>query len=322
MYRPRKENEKKPATAKTKVKKERAGKFYKNKYFIIAVVAILSAAISFFLVKFITSKPKETEPINNNDIDTIGEDVSPNENEPNNKDGDKEEPQEDILTPITAAVSSNCTIPFGKLMLINPNFMVEDDFISTRKTELISLNDNYGIQEYHSWNGDNLMDAEAAAHLNEMLTAYKDFNPGHELMTVSCFRSVGTSCGRLCMPTGASDHHTGLTCDLIDPEYGGDLDTDTYDAHVDWQWLRENSYKYGFINRFPEEWGGGPMSEPMNIDASGSTGLFETWHYRYVGIEAATEIATGKYNNGAYDSLEHYLLARGLVTDLVNGICK
>ena len=63
------------------------------------------------------------------------------------------------------------------------------------------------------------------------------------------------------------------------------------------------------------------MSEPLNVDENGSTGLFETWHYRYVGVEAATEIATGKYNDGRYDSLEHYLLATGLVVDLKNAIC-
>ena len=63
------------------------------------------------------------------------------------------------------------------------------------------------------------------------------------------------------------------------------------------------------------------MTEPINVDANGSTGLFEAWHYRYVGVEAATEIATGKYNNGKYDSLEHYLKMTGKVKDLKNGEC-
>lgn len=45
------------------------------------------------------------------------------------------------------------------------------------------------------------------------------------------------------------------------------------------------------------------------------------WRYRYAGITAATEIATGKYNNGNYDSLEHYLRATGRVSDLKNGKC-
>ena len=222
------------------------------------------------------------------------------------------------IQPITDIASSNPTIQYGRLMLINPNFMVETNFIAARKNELISLSGTYGIEEFHAYNGDNLMDREAAEWLNKMLSDYTVSNPGHTMKTVSCFRQVGTSCGRLCMPTGASDHHTGLTCDLIDPIYGDSLDTDTYDQHLEWQWLKNNSYKYGFIDRFPSAWSGGPMSQPMNVDAEGSTGLYETWHYRYVGLFAANEIATGVYNNGQYDSLEHYLKARGLVPNLLN----
>ena len=226
------------------------------------------------------------------------------------------------LTPVTNAPTSNCTMKYGNLMLINPNFTVEDGFIAARRNELISLNNTYGIRELNAWNGDNLLDAEAATHLNDMLAAYKTDYPGHEVQTVSCFRSVGTNCGRLCMPTGASDHHTGMSCDLIDAAYGTSLDTSAYEQHSDWQWLHNNSYKYGFINRFPDNWAGGPMSEPMNIDKNGTTGLLETWHYRYVGVDFATEIATGKYNNGEYDSLEHYLKMRGLVMDLKEGKCS
>lgn len=233
----------------------------------------------------------------------------------------KDEPLPDF-TSLTNAPTNNCTVKYGSLMLINPNLMVEDEFIAARRGELISLNATYGIRELNAWNGDNLMDAEAGEHLNEMLKAYQGDYPGHEIQTVSCFREVGTSCGRLCMPTGASDHHAGLSCDLVDASYGTSLDTDTYNQHPDWQWLRDNSYKYGFINRFPENWAGGSMSDPMNVDENGTTGLFETWHYRYVGVDFANEIATGKYNNGEYDSLEHYLKVRGLVTDLVAGTCK
>lgn len=226
------------------------------------------------------------------------------------------------LIPITGASSSNCTINYGSLMLINPNFPVDTDFIATRRPELVSLNSLYGIVEGNPSNGDNLLDADAAAHINDMIKAYEAEYPGHTLETMSCFRAVGTNCGRLCAATGESDHHTGLTCDLIDPSYGTELDTDDYAQHVDWQWLRNNSYKFGFIDRFPEAWAGGPMSEPLNVDENGSTGLYETWHYRYVGIEHATNIATGKYNNGEYDSLEHYLKARGLISDLKAGTCK
>lgn len=234
----------------------------------------------------------------------------------------EEKPEPDDIKPITNLSSDNCTIKYGYLMLINPNFTVNTSFIDARRDELVSISSLYGIVEGNAYNGDNLLDAEAARHLNEMVKAYEAEYPGHTFETRSCYRARGTTCGRLCAATGTSDHHTGLTCDLLDPAYGTSLDTSTYNQHVDWQWLYANSYKYGFIDRFPEEWAGGPMSEPLNVDENGSTGLFETWHYRYVGVGPATEIATGKYNNGRYDSLEHYLKARGLVTDLKNGKCN
>lgn len=228
----------------------------------------------------------------------------------------EEEPEEKEITE-----GGNCTEKYGYLMLINPNFAVSTQWIDTRKKQLISVSKTYGIKEGKSSNGDNLLDAEAAEHLNEMVKAYEEYNEGHTMVTRSCYRARGTSCGRLCAKTGTSDHHTGFTCDLIDPKYGTDLDTSYYKNHKEWQWLRENSYKYGFIDRFPQAWAGGSMSEPLNVDANGTTGLYETWHFRYVGVKAATEIATGKYNNGKYDSLEHYLKQTGKVSDLKKGKC-
>ncbi|MCI8405330.1 MAG: M15 family metallopeptidase [Clostridia bacterium] len=44
------------------------------------------------------------------------------------------------------------------------------------------------------------------------------------------------------------------------------------------KWLFENSWKYGFILRYPNN-----KSEITGI-------IYEPWHYRYVGIEAAKEI--------------------------------
>lgn len=256
--------------------------------------------------------------------DSNGEIIAPEIDEPEQPEEPKqpEEPTSEAeasIQPITSATSANPTIVLGRLMLINPNFTVESDFIRARRTELISLQNTYGIIENNpTTNGDNLMDREAAEWLNKMIAAYTVANPGHTLETRSCFREAGTGCGRMCAATGASDHHTGLTCDLIDPTYGSSLDANLYGEHLEWQWLKSHSYEFGFIDRFPEAWAGGPMTEPANVNAEGTTGLFETWHYRYVGVYAATEIATGVYNNGQYDSLEHYLLMRGLVTNLLN----
>ena len=283
-----------------------------NKTIIITVATMLLVAVAVIVFLVIKNNSSNDEPKPDSNSNSSDISVDDNKDEKNLKDEIKteeptpipEEIEEPSTEPFTNAVSDNCTIKFGKLMLINPNFQVDTDFIAARGTELISLSENYGIYEGNPYNGDNLLDAEAAGYLNSMNQAYAAEYPGHAFETRSCFRT------------------RGLTCDLLDPDYGDSLDTSTYDQHIEWQWLRANSYKYGFIDRFPEAWAGGPMSEPANIDENGSTGLFETWHYRYVGVEAATEIATGKYNNGEYDSLEHYLKATGRISDLVNGVCN
>lgn len=306
---------------KNRSKKTKDQKKSKKTPFLLILLMLMVAGATFGIIWLVYPKEKQ-EGASTADL---MEQESANESEEASSEEKSTNPESNTLDegtasiqPITNAVSNNPTIAYGRLMLINPNYTVEPEFIAARKGELISLQNNYNIKELFPYNGDNLLDPEAAEQLSKMLSDYTVSNPGHEMNTVSCFREVGTNCGRLCAATGASDHHTGLTCDLIDPTYGTSLDTSLYSQHPEWKWLKENSYRYGFIDRFPEAWAGGSMDEPLNVDANGSTGLFETWHYRYVGVYAATEIATGVYNNGEYDSLEHYLLRRALVPNLLN----
>lgn len=86
---------------------------------------------------------------------------------------------------------------------------------------------------------------------------------------------------------GTSEHHTGLALDIVASYY--QLLDETQADTAEQKWLMENSYKYGFILRYPS-------------DKSDLTGIyFEPWHYRYVGKKAAKEI----YQSGI--CLEEYL---------------
>ena len=78
---------------------------------------------------------------------------------------------------------------------------------------------------------------------------------------------------------GCSEHEAGLALDIRSPEE----DTLTEDLENDPtnSWLIHNSYKYGFILRYPKD----------KTDKTGIT--YEPWHFRYVGVE----IATFLYNN-------------------------
>lgn len=87
---------------------------------------------------------------------------------------------------------------------------------------------------------------------------------------------------------GTSEHQTGLCMDLIVGGANPVLD-ESFADHACYRWLVENVHKFGFILRFPKG------KETV-------TGYsYEPWHYRFVGVEAATEI----YRRGI--TLEQYL---------------
>ena len=89
---------------------------------------------------------------------------------------------------------------------------------------------------------------------------------------------------------GTSEHQLGLALDIVDAD-DPQLETWQEDTPVQ-QWLMKNSWKYGFVLRYPPE-------------KSSITGIiYEPWHYRYVGRQAAEEM----HNNGL--CLEEYLKER------------
>lgn len=77
-------------------------------------------------------------------------------------------------------------------------------------------------------------------------------------------------------PPGTSEHQLGLAADIIDSEYTyldeGQERTGTQ------RWLMENSWRYGFILRYPNG----------TTDITGI--IYEPWHYRYVGERFAKDI--------------------------------
>ena len=100
---------------------------------------------------------------------------------------------------------------------------------------------------------------------------------------VDKFRSLGYSQAEAereaakynAMP-GKSEHQLGLAVDIVDRS-NQNLDESQENTEVQ-KWLMKNSWKYGFILRYPE-------------GKSDITGIiYEPWHYRYVGKRAAKDI--------------------------------
>ena len=85
---------------------------------------------------------------------------------------------------------------------------------------------------------------------------------------------------------GFSEHQTGLAVDIDD----GVLPYEDFEKSNSYNWIINNSYKYGFILRYPKG----------KEDITGYT--YESWHYRYVGKQIAKYIFD---NNITFD--EYYV---------------
>lgn len=72
---------------------------------------------------------------------------------------------------------------------------------------------------------------------------------------------------------GYSEHQTGLAIDIMNGKWGYIEENDT-----EYDWLVKNSYKYGFILRY--------LKGKEEITGY----VYEPWHYRYIGVDLATEI--------------------------------
>ncbi len=75
------------------------------------------------------------------------------------------------------------------------------------------------------------------------------------------------------MPAGHSEHETGLALDIL-CKGNPHMDTSQMKEPAN-LWLRKNSWRYGFILRYPK---GKERITGVN---------YEPWHFRYVGKEAA-----------------------------------
>ena len=169
-----------------------------------------------------------------------------------------------------------------KLTLVNRSHPLEDGYVP----ELAEIENNY------------YFDARAVGFLQEMLadgrkegldfwvcSAYRTIEKQTELYENKVRRleaegmSHGTAlqeAGTVVAYPGTSEHNLGLAVDIVAKDY--QILDEKQEKTDEQQWLMENCWKYGFILRYP-------------TDKTEETGIiYEPWHYRYVGQEAAREI--------------------------------
>ena len=131
-----------------------------------------------------------------------------------------------------------------------------------------------------------MMDACRAVGLSPVIcSSYRSYEKQEQLLQNKIDRLIAQGYSRDTAETeaakevalpGTSEHQLGLAVDIVDLN-NQNLDRTQEDTEVQ-KWLMEHSWEYGFILRYPNG-----KSEITGI-------IYEPWHYRYVGKDAAKEI--------------------------------
>ena len=193
------------------------------------------------------------------------------------------EPEEDPQTPAQETEPASEEDPAQtdagddwKLILVNAEHPVPEDYSVTLK-EL--RNDQWVDERIYPELQQMFDDARAEGIYPLINESYRSAERQQEILDnyIAAYEAEGLSTEEaqqraleVVAKPGTSEHQLGLALDII-VEY-------EEDSTVTWQWLKENSWRYGFILRYPE-------------DKTEITGIsYEPWHFRYVGAEAAQQI--------------------------------
>lgn len=180
-----------------------------------------------------------------------------------------------------------------KLRLVNPWNKLPEDYNIT----LTTLSSGHQVDNRCYPDLQAMMDACRAEGLQPVIcSSYRTWEKQQTLFNNQVNRYVNqgysadaayTEAAKSVAVPGTSEHQVGLAVDIVDIN-NQNLNESQEQTPVQ-QWMMQNSWKYGFILRFPS-------------DKSETTGIiYEPWHYRYVGKDAAKEM----YEQGI--CLEEYL---------------
>ncbi len=166
------------------------------------------------------------------------------------------------------------------LMLVNKDNALPKDYVPDNLTSVSAATQAASGQK---------LSKPAAAAFEKLVAAAKEND--HTIKLISGFRSYETQqqlyknyvlkdgdyASEYSAEPGHSEHQTGLAADVSSPSVEYDL-IQRFGETKEGIWLAENAHKFGFIVRY-------------NAGKEDITGyIYEPWHIRYVGKEAALEM--------------------------------
>jgi len=183
-----------------------------------------------------------------------------------------------------------------ELMLVNKYYSLDKEY---EPDNLVTISTTYSWGTYGSQKVteetfdaymDMWKDANEAGFYLMVSSSYRTYDR-QEAVYNDYKKSRGTEfADSIAARPGFSEHQSGYTLDIFEKSSSNQQTFYTSEAYL---WLKDNAHKYGFILRYPE-------------DKENITGYsFESWHYRYVGIDVANYIYE---NNITYDEYYAYFI--------------
>lgn len=273
-------------TNRNKYRKRNRRRYKKSKILILVVeVMLLWVVITFGILKILEVTGEEKSAIKQNERKQIS--ISSKERKKN------DESFELGYERIKLGAES---LSEGSLILVNSNYSYKNKNIEEDLKSVYDCKNNC----YYVKDKNVLLRKEVIQSFNNMIKRFYEKRNNNQVMIVSGYRDeiyqkdlyfknlnqTGRAYSDTVTKPGHSEHHTGYSLDLGVYAPGRDQ---SYNGEGVYQWINDNSWKYGFVVRYGED-----KKEITKID-------YEPWHFRYVGVPHA-EIM--KQNNW---SLEEYL---------------
>lgn len=161
------------------------------------------------------------------------------------------------------------------LILVNKFYKLDKDFIPSN---LVTIDNKYGGGQVKRDVYEAFINMNSEANKNglnlKITSPYRSYNVQSSLYNRYVTRDGIKSADTYSARAGYSEHQTGLALDIVTST----TTLGTFETSKEFDWLQKNCFKFGFILRYPK-------------DKEYITGYqYESWHYRYVGIDIATKI--------------------------------
>lgn len=176
---------------------------------------------------------------------------------------------------------------FSYDMLVNKYNKLDENFVPSN---LIKVDSEYSVNDDNMANSimlDNFYkmadDLNQAIKLNIYIrSAYRTYASQEEVYEEYLGLYGESYVKKYVAYPGFSEHQTGLAIDIKASS------SNTYANTEESKWVKENAYKYGFIERYTKK-----LEDVTGYQS-------EPWHYRYVGVEIATYIHENKISFDEY----------------------